>query len=127
MNKVHHDRHTQALPSARFSQLAAGAKSHSRVISEFSRLVKDDPSVDAQIRAFLGRTYDLKAIADYATGPGSHISAERANEAIKAAHPVVECIAGVAQHPTPEAYFSNDAARERILDDIRHGDDDRER
>jgi uncharacterized protein (UPF0332 family) len=53
-------------------------KSHSGVQSEFSRLVKDDARVDDQIRTFLGRTYNLKAIADYHTGPGSHISAESA-------------------------------------------------
>ena len=53
-------------------------KSHDGVNGEFARLVKNDPRVDDQIRAFLGRTYDLKAIADYETGPGSHISAERA-------------------------------------------------
>jgi uncharacterized protein (UPF0332 family) len=53
-------------------------KTHNGVNGEFARLVKDDPRVDSQVRAFLGRTYNLKAIADYETGPGSHISAERA-------------------------------------------------
>jgi uncharacterized protein (UPF0332 family) len=43
-------------------------KTHSGVKGEFHRLVKDDPRVDDQIRAFLGRTYDLKAIADYLRG-----------------------------------------------------------
>jgi hypothetical protein len=52
--------------------------------------VKDDPRVDDQIRAFLGRTYDLKAIADYETGPRSHISAERAREAIDNARQFVD-------------------------------------
>jgi uncharacterized protein (UPF0332 family) len=46
-------------------------KNHSGVHGEFSRLVKDDPHVDDDLRAFLGRTYSLKAIADYETGPGS--------------------------------------------------------
>jgi uncharacterized protein (UPF0332 family) len=53
-------------------------KSHGGLQGEFRRLVRNDPRVDDQIRAFLGRTYDLKAIADYETGPGSHISAEKA-------------------------------------------------
>ena len=51
-------------------------KSHSGVHGEFARLVKDDPRVDGQLRAFLGRTYNLKAIADYETGPAAHISAD---------------------------------------------------
>ena len=37
---------------------------------EFARLVKDDPRFDMELRAFLPRTYNLKAIADYLTGPG---------------------------------------------------------
>ena len=44
-------------------------KTHSAVQREFSRLVKDDPRVDTGLRAFLSRTYQLKAIADYLTGP----------------------------------------------------------
>jgi uncharacterized protein (UPF0332 family) len=71
-------------------------KTHTGVTSEFSRLVKDDARVDDQHRAFLGRTYNLKAIADYRTGPGSHISAEMAREAIDAARRFVESIAGLA-------------------------------
>jgi uncharacterized protein (UPF0332 family) len=70
-------------------------KSHGGVNGEFARLVKNDPRVDDQIRAFLGRTYDLKAIADYETGPGSHISAERAREAIDNAKRFVETITGM--------------------------------
>lgn len=36
---------------------------------EFGRLVKDEPCVDADLRTFLGRTCNLKAIADYESGP----------------------------------------------------------
>jgi uncharacterized protein (UPF0332 family) len=35
-------------------------KSHSGVHGELSRLVKDDPRVDDDLRAFLGRAYSLK-------------------------------------------------------------------
>jgi len=59
---------------------------------EFGRLVKDEPRVDADLRAFLGRTYNLKAIADYETGPGSHVSPDRASEAIQTARRLVECV-----------------------------------
>lgn len=70
-------------------------KSHSGVTAEFNRLVKDDPRVDNQIRAFLGRTYNLKAIADYVTGPGSHISAEMAREALDNALRFIDAVAAL--------------------------------
>jgi uncharacterized protein (UPF0332 family) len=41
------------------------AKSHRGVQRKLARLTKDDPRFDLELRAFLGRTYDLKAIADY--------------------------------------------------------------
>jgi len=70
-------------------------KSHSGVHGEFSRPVKDDPRVDDDLRAFLGRTYSLKAIADYETGPGSHVSAESARDAIATARRFIDLIAGL--------------------------------
>ena len=70
-------------------------KSHSGVHGEFSRLAKDDPHVDDDLRAFLGRAYSLKAIADYETGPGSHISAESARDAIATARRFIDRIAGL--------------------------------
>jgi uncharacterized protein (UPF0332 family) len=74
-------------------------KRHGGVQGEFSRLVRNDPRVDGQIRAFLGRTYNLKGIADYLTGPGSHISAGMAREAIDSAKRFVECVAGLLPAP----------------------------
>jgi uncharacterized protein (UPF0332 family) len=70
-------------------------KRHSGVQREFSRLVKDDLRVDTGLRAFLSHTYQLKAIADYLTGPGSHVSAETASEAIQTARRRVECVSGL--------------------------------
>jgi uncharacterized protein (UPF0332 family) len=61
------------------------AKSHRAVQRELSRLTKDDLRFDLELRAFLGRTYDLKAIADYQTGPGSEVSVEQAQLAIAVA------------------------------------------
>jgi uncharacterized protein (UPF0332 family) len=57
-------------------------KSHRGVQRELARLTKDDPNFDAELRAFLGRTYNLKAIADYETGPDSEVSPESAAQAI---------------------------------------------
>jgi uncharacterized protein (UPF0332 family) len=68
-------------------------KSHKRVQSEFGRLTKGDPRFDMELRAFLGRTYNLKAIADYETGPGSRVSVESASAAIRTARRFVECVA----------------------------------
>ena len=53
-------------------------KRHSGVQREFARLVKDEPRIDAELRALLPRAYSLKAIADYAIGPGSQVSVESA-------------------------------------------------
>jgi uncharacterized protein (UPF0332 family) len=44
-------------------------KRHSGVQREFARLVKDEPRFDVELRAFLPRTYNLKAIADYVPAP----------------------------------------------------------
>ncbi|MGO9740271.1 MAG: HEPN domain-containing protein, partial [Roseiarcus sp.] len=49
-------------------------KTHRGVQRELGRLVKDDAGFDIELRAFLSRTYNLKAIADYESGPGSKIS-----------------------------------------------------
>ncbi len=56
--------------------------SHKGVQRELGRLMKDDPRFDTELRAFLGRAYNLKAIADYETGPGSAVSPERAADAL---------------------------------------------
>ena len=45
-----------------------------------------------ELRAFLGRTYQLKAIADYETGPGAKVSAESARGAIETARRFVAAI-----------------------------------
>lgn len=78
-----------------FESTDKARKKHSGVQREFARLVKDDPRFDVQLRAFLPRTYNLKAIADYETGPGSRVSAESAREAIQTARRFVECVAGL--------------------------------
>jgi uncharacterized protein (UPF0332 family) len=57
-------------------------KSHRGVDRELGRLTKDEPRVDNELRAFLGRTYQLKVIADYEIGPGSTVSMETAAAAI---------------------------------------------
>jgi uncharacterized protein (UPF0332 family) len=60
-------------------------KTHRGVQRELGRLTKGEVRFDMELRAFLGRAYNLKVIADYETGPGSKVSSELATEAIKTA------------------------------------------
>jgi len=67
-------------------------KTHRGVQGEFSRLIKDDPQSGVDLRSFLGRTYNLKAVADYETGPGSKVSRAQAEGAIAGALHFVDAI-----------------------------------
>jgi uncharacterized protein (UPF0332 family) len=70
-------------------------KSHKGVQSEFTRLTKDDPRFTPVQRVFLSQTYNLKAIADYETGPGATVSLEQAKSAVEAAKKFVAHVAGL--------------------------------
>jgi uncharacterized protein (UPF0332 family) len=70
-------------------------KSHKLERTEFGRLTRDDPRFDPELRAFLGRTFNLKKLADYETGPGSEVSPERATQAIDTAHRFVAAISAL--------------------------------
>jgi uncharacterized protein (UPF0332 family) len=59
-------------------------KTHRGVQTEFLRMTKDDARVPPELRIFLSQSYNLKSIADYETGPGAEITAERAGTAIDA-------------------------------------------
>jgi len=72
----------QALISERTGK---AAKTHKGVQSELHRLLKDMPGVDDDTRIFLSQTYNLKAIADYETGPGSEVPFEKAEAAVREA------------------------------------------
>jgi uncharacterized protein (UPF0332 family) len=72
----------QALISERTGRTV---KSHGGVNTEFHRLVRSDQRVDDELRGFLGFAYNLKAIADYETGPGSEVSPQMAADATKKA------------------------------------------
>lgn len=76
-------------------------KSHRGVQKEFLRLTKDDPRFTAEQRIFLSQAYNLKAIADYETGPGVEVSAERAAHAVDAGRRFVSHIAGLLSHVSP--------------------------
>ena len=88
-----------------FESTGTVTKSHKSVQREFGRLVKSDPRFDMELRAFLGRAYNLKALADYETGPGSRVTADQARAAIQTAHRFVACVADLipANGHTPPA------------------------
>ena len=67
-------------------------KRHRGVRNELWRLTKDDPRFDLELQAFLGRSYRLKEIADYETGPGSHVSEELARSTVTTARRFVDLI-----------------------------------
>lgn len=81
------------------------SKTHSGVQREFARLMKDDPRFDVQLRAFLPRTYNLKAIADYETGPEARVSPETAREAVRAARGFVAGIASLIPSNDPPSHL----------------------
>ena len=72
---------------------------HGGVQGEFGRLTKDEPRCDRDLRKFLGRTYNLKAIADYGTGPDSEVTSEEAQEAIETATRFISCIEELLTNP----------------------------
>ena len=86
----------QALISERTGR---AVKTHSGVRAEFHRLIRGDTRFDDTLRDFLGSTYDLKAIADYETGPGSDVSPERATQAITEAAIFVAKVAILLEGP----------------------------
>jgi uncharacterized protein (UPF0332 family) len=75
-----------------FEKTGKVIKRHRGVQGELARLMKDQPRFDADLRAFLGRAYNLKAIADYETGPGSYVTPEQARTAIDTAARFIDCI-----------------------------------
>jgi uncharacterized protein (UPF0332 family) len=68
-------------------------KTHNGVRTEFHRLIRGDTRFDDTLRDFLGSTYNLKAIADYETGPASDVSSERAMQAIEEARLFIATVA----------------------------------
>jgi hypothetical protein len=53
--------------------------------TEFARLAKNDTAFATELRQFLGRSYNLKQVADYETGPGAVVSASQAESALATA------------------------------------------
>jgi uncharacterized protein (UPF0332 family) len=74
-----------------FERTGKPAKTHKGVHTEFSRLTMGVPDLDG-LYVFLSNAYNLKAVADYETGPDSDILPERAEKAIEDADSFVSAI-----------------------------------
>ncbi|HEX3430244.1 MAG TPA: HEPN domain-containing protein [Rhizomicrobium sp.] len=86
-----------------FERTGKVAKTHSGVHTEFNRLGLQEPGLGPELRRILPQTYNLKAVADYETGPDSLIPFERAAAAVKSAGQFVDCIANVLLRPRSES------------------------
>jgi uncharacterized protein (UPF0332 family) len=78
-----------------FERTGKVAKTHQGVQSEFHRFAQHEPRLDKSFPAFLNQAYNLKAVADYETGPDSEIPPERSAAAIETATRFVDCLAGL--------------------------------
>jgi uncharacterized protein (UPF0332 family) len=78
-----------------FERLGRSPKTHSGLQTQFAKLARSEPAIDLELRAFLGRTCNLKAIADYETYPGSNVTHAPATEAIDTAQRFVAVTIGL--------------------------------
>ena len=78
------------------------ASSHGGVNSQFNLLTRGEPRVDAELRRFLPRAYDLKAVADYEAGPGSVVPLERVEAAIATAPRFVDLVTELLDEQPPD-------------------------
>ena len=65
-----------------FEHLGKVLKTHAGVHAEFLRLSSDDPHLDADLRVFLSRSYNVEAIADYETDPDTGVTQAPAEDAV---------------------------------------------
>lgn len=75
-----------------FERTGKAAKTHQGVQTRFLQLAKNNPAVPAELLPFLSRTYNLKSVADYETGPDATIPVERAANALAMAARFVSVI-----------------------------------
>ena len=78
-----------------FERLGKVLKTHAGVHAEFLRLTRDDGRLEADLRVFLSRSYNLKAIADYETDPETAVTQERAADAIATGHRFMTSIGNI--------------------------------
>ena len=74
-------------------QTGKAARTHRGVHVGFVQLTRTDPDLPTELRAFLGRAYNLKAIADYDTGSIPSVSPDVSTAAIETADRFVAWVA----------------------------------
>lgn len=89
-----------------FEKTGKAAKTHQGVQSEFHRLAQCEPRIDRSLAPFLSQAYNLKAVADYETGPDSDIPPEQSAAALETATRFVDCIARLLATPNPDSCYS---------------------
>jgi uncharacterized protein (UPF0332 family) len=82
----------QAAQALIFERTDRVSKTHEGVNSQFNLLTRDDAQIDDELRSFLGRTYILKAVADYEAGPGAKVPLERIEVALATATRFVDFV-----------------------------------
>lgn len=84
-----------------FERTGKIAKTHRGVHAEFARLSRPEMGLGDNLHTFLQRAYNLKAVADYETGPDSELSPERAATAVEDADTFLLTVAtGLRQAPS---------------------------
>jgi uncharacterized protein (UPF0332 family) len=71
------------------------AKTHKGVHVQFAKFAAEEPRIDIELRRFLQRAFNLKAVADYEMGPDAVVPLERAAAALDTASRLVDCIAEI--------------------------------
>lgn len=76
-----------------FEQTDKVARTHRGVRSEFGRLARREPAIDAELTRFLATAYQLKATTDYGIGSSvAPITADQATTAITTARRFIDAI-----------------------------------
>lgn len=78
------------------------AKTHSGVRSEFARLARAAPEIDKAFSIFLAKAYEYKGIADYGIGHGAVVTMAEADDAIRNAARLVDCITALLAEGPPQ-------------------------
>jgi uncharacterized protein (UPF0332 family) len=84
-----------------FERDGRALKTHRGVQSEFSRLIRGEPSVPADLRAFLSRAYGFKTIADYDPQTSVPPTLEDVRAALETAARLVDEVVRLINVPSP--------------------------
>ncbi len=78
-----------------FDLTGSAPRTHGGVHAQFARLTRDTGQPEPDLRGFLGRAYNLKAVADYETASEIEVTREQAERAIRTAIRFVDWVAAL--------------------------------